>query len=45
MSPLIVIILLVFSIGFLMAMGLERLSLLIGFFIALITYLHFFGGI
>ena len=45
MSPLIVIILIVFSIGFLMAMGLERLSLLIGFFIVLITYLHFFGGI
>ncbi len=38
MSPLLTIIILVFSIGFLMAMGLERLSLLIGFFIVLITY-------
>jgi hypothetical protein len=45
MSPLIGVIILVFSIGFLMAMGLEKLSLLIGFFVALITYLHFFGGI
>ncbi|MFY8169840.1 MAG: hypothetical protein ACOVK2_01855 [Candidatus Fonsibacter sp.] len=45
MSPLLTIIILVFSIGFLMAMGLEKLSLLIGFFVALITYLHFFGGI
>jgi hypothetical protein len=45
MSPLLTIIILVFSIGFLMAIGLEKLSLLIGFFVALITYLHFFGGI
>jgi hypothetical protein len=45
MSPLLTIIILVFSIGFLMAMGLEKLSLLIGFFVALIAYLHFFGGI
>ena len=45
MTPLLAIILLVFSIGFLMAMGLEKLWLVIGFFIALITYLHFFGGI
>jgi hypothetical protein len=45
MSPLLTIIILVFSIGFLMAIGLEKLSLLIGFFIALISYLHFFGGI
>jgi hypothetical protein len=45
MSPLIVIILLVFSIGFLMAMGLEKLWLVIGFFITLTAYLHFFGGI
>jgi hypothetical protein len=26
-------------------MGLEKLWLVIGFFIALIAYLHFFGGI
>jgi len=45
MSPLLAIILLVFSIGFLMAMGLEKLWLVIGFFISLIAYLHFFGGI
>jgi hypothetical protein len=45
MSPLIRVIILVFSIGFLMAMGLEKLSLLIGFFVAFISYLHFFGGI
>ncbi|MEY4097085.1 MAG: hypothetical protein RLZZ102_775 [Pseudomonadota bacterium] len=45
MTPLLAIILLVFSIGFLMAMGLEKLWLVIGFFIALIAYLHFFGGI
>jgi len=45
MSPLIGVIILVFSIGFLMATGLEKLSLLIGFFVAFISYLHFFGGI
>jgi hypothetical protein len=45
MSPLIGVIILVFSIGFLMAIGLEKLSLLIGFFVALMSYLHFFGGI
>jgi hypothetical protein len=28
-----------------MAMGLEKLWLVIGFFIALTAYLHFFGGI
>lgn len=41
MTPLLAIILLVFSIGFLMAMGLEKLWLVIGFFISLIAYLHF----
>ena len=45
MTPLITIILLVFSVGFLMAMGLEKLWLVIGFFVTLSAYLHFFGGI
>jgi hypothetical protein len=45
MSPLLGIILLVFSIGFLLGIGLEKLWLVIGFFIILISYLHFFGGI
>jgi len=45
MMPLITIILLVFAIGFLMTLGLERLLLVIGFFISLMLYLHFFGGI
>jgi hypothetical protein len=45
MTPLLTIILLVFAIGFLMAIGLERLWLLGGFFVALISYLHFFGGV
>jgi hypothetical protein len=45
MSPLLSIILLVFSIGFLLGIGLEKLWLVIGFFIILISYLHFFGGI
>jgi len=45
MTPLVTIILLVFSIGFLMTIGLEKIGLLIGFFIVLVTYLHFFGGI
>ena len=45
MTPLLTIILLVFSIGFLMAIGLEKLWLLIGFFLTLVTYLHFFGGV
>ncbi len=45
MTPLVVIILLVFSIGFLMAIGLEKMWLVVSFFVALITYLHFFGGI
>jgi hypothetical protein len=45
MTPLISIILLVFTIGFLMAIGLEKLWLVIGFFITLASYLHFFGGI
>lgn len=45
MTPLLTIILLVFAIGFLMAIGLEKLWLVIGFFAALISYLHFFGGV
>lgn len=45
MTPLLAIILLVFAIGFLMAMGLEKLWLVIGFFITLASYLHFFGGV
>jgi hypothetical protein len=45
MSPLLGIILLVFSMGFLLGIGLEKLWLVIGFFIILISYLHFFGGI
>ena len=45
MTPLITIILLVFGIGFLMAIGLERIGLLIVFFVGLVTYLHLFGGV
>ncbi|MEK0436662.1 MAG: hypothetical protein RLZZ530_628 [Pseudomonadota bacterium] len=45
MSPLLTIILLVFTIGFLMGIGLEKLWLVIGFFLALVSYLHFFGGV
>jgi len=44
-TPLITIILLVFTIGFLMAIGLEKLWLVVSFFLVLISYLHFFGGI
>jgi len=45
MTPLLTIIFLVFFIGFLMAIGLEKLWLVIGFFVTLVAYLHFFGGI
>ena len=45
MSPLLTIILLIFTIGFLMGIGLEKLWLVIGFFLALVSYLHFFGGV
>ncbi len=45
MSALVGVIILVASLGMLLALGLERIGLVILFFTSLMVYLHFFGGI
>jgi hypothetical protein len=45
MSALVGVISLVGGLGMLLGLGLERIRLVVIFFLALMVYLHFFGGI
>ncbi len=45
MSALVGVIILVGGLGMLLGLGLERIGLVILFFLSLMVYLHFFGGI